>query len=151
MGLDHAKTYLEQMAEELDLLENREEQLITLREYGEDLDVLPPERRTLDVLVPGCASATYVDIHIDDDERVTFSTFSESFISKGYLYILTEALNGCTAQEILRDMEPIVQAFAEKAGVRLSMIASRANVFERIFHFMQRQTLAALSAHTHQE
>jgi sulfur transfer protein SufE len=142
MGLDHAKRYLADMAEELDLLENREEQLITLREYGEYLDVLSPEKRTRAVLVPGCASATYVDVMLDDNGCVTFSTFSESFISKGYLYILTEALNGCTAQEILKDVEPIVQDFAAKAGVRLSMIASRANVFERIFHFMQKQTLA---------
>ncbi|MFW5692396.1 MAG: SufE family protein [Chloroflexota bacterium] len=145
-GLNHAREYLEETGALLAELTSREEQLITLREIGEELPPMDPALKTQEHMVPGCASATYVITEIKPDERVYFHMDSESFISKGYLYILMEALNGCTAEDLLKNVEPYVQAFAEDAGVRLSMLASRANVFERVFRFMQKQILEQMAS-----
>lgn len=148
MSIEHAQQYLQEQAENFELLETREEQLITLRELGEELEPMPAEMKCDANLVPGCASATWVELAMGDDHSVTFYADSQSFISKGYLLILTKALNNCQAEEILTDVEPHVQAFAERAGVRLSMIASRANVFERVFRFMQKKVVEALAQTT---
>lgn len=134
------KNYLETIAEDLADL-TREEKLLTLRDYGEQLPPMDDTLKTEENMVPGCASATYIVCHHNPDGTLHFIGDSQSFISKGYIYVLTHAFNGCTPQE-LANSQDYVQAFAEKTGVRLSMIASRANVFERIYHFMQMKALA---------
>lgn len=139
--------YLAEIGEELAMLTSRQDQLLALRQYGEYLPAMSAEHKTAQNLVPGCASATHIIADLQDDGTMHFSGDSESFISKGYIYILIEALNGCTPTEVLQDSKPCVQTFAEQAGVRLSMIQSRANVFENVFHFMQRKTAEAVAEH----
>ena len=139
--------YLAEIGEDLAMLTSRQDQLLTLRQYGEYLPAMDSAYKTNDQLVPGCASATHIVAQLQDDGTIHFIGDSESFISKGYIYILIEALNGCTPEQILQTVKPCVQTFAEQAGVRLSMIQSRANVFENVFHFMQRKTAEAVAQH----
>jgi len=142
-GIEHVKSFLAQMAEDFQWLETREDQLLTLRELGDELPPMDASLKTEDKQVPGCVSATHVALEMQDDGRVKFHADSESFITRGHLYILTEAINGCTPAELLTEAEGYVTDFAEKSGMRMSMIASRANVFERVFHFMQKQVIDA--------
>lgn len=134
--LQSARDFLHNIGEELGYLETREDQLLTLRDYGDQLPPMSSELKTIDHMVKGCASATYVIVTLDDAGKICLTTDSESFISKGYLYILTQALAGLTPEQVAVEIKPDVNAFAEVAGVRLSMIASRANIFERIYHFI---------------
>ena len=135
------KQFLDDIAEDFTDL-TREEILLTLRDYGEQLSPMDETLKTDDNMVPGCASATHIVCSHQPDGTLHFVGDSQSFISKGYIYVLTEAFNGSQPEELLEHSQPYVQAFAEKAGVRLSMIQSRANVFERIYHFMQLKALA---------
>ena len=137
--------YLEEMGEDIALLNTRQEQLLALRQYGDYLDSLDAAHKTDDNLVPGCASATHIIVALQDDGTLKFSGDSESFISKGYIYLLIEAFNGATPEFVLKEARPCVQRFAEQAGVRLSTLQSRANVFENVFSFMQRKTAEALA------
>jgi sulfur transfer protein SufE len=139
--LQTARDFLHNIGEELSYLETREDQLLTLRDYGDQLPAMPPELKTVDNMVKGCASATYVIVTLNETGGIHLVTDSESFISKGYLYILTQALEGLTPHQVSEEIKPDVDAFAEVAGVRLSMIASRANIFERIYHFICKRAL----------
>lgn len=139
--LGTAREFLHQIGDELGYLETREDQLLTLRDYGDQLDTMPAELKTVQNMVKGCASATYVVVTLDEAGTIRLQTDSESFISKGYLYILTTALQGLTPEQVATEIKPDVQAFAEVAGVRLSMIASRANIFERIYHFICKRAM----------
>lgn len=139
--LQTAREYLRTVGEELSYLETREDQLLTLRDYGEQLPAIPAELKTAENMVKGCASATYVIVTLDETGAIRLTTDSESFISKGYLYILTQALDGLTPQQVVEAIKPDVNTFAEMAGVRLSMIMSRANVFERIYHFISQRAI----------
>lgn len=143
--MSRACDFLKETGDDLALLDSRRDQLLALRQYGEYLDALDPTLKGEETLVPGCASATYMTAVLNDDGTLRFYGDSESFISKGYLYILIEALNGVTPAQMMQDVVPCVQDFAQKAGVRLSMIQSRANVFENVFHFMQRKTAEAVA------
>lgn len=146
--LQQAEAYLTDQGDLLAELTSREDQLLTLRDWGESLAAMPEALRTPEAMVPGCASATYIVCEIDTGERVRFTGYSESFISRGYIHVLLEALNGLPVQIVLSDVEPSVMAFAEKSGARMSMIASRANVFERIFRFMQKTAIEAAGSTT---
>jgi cysteine desulfuration protein SufE len=142
--LDDARRFLLEMAEILGSLESRQDKLLTLRDYGEQLSPMPPDQKTSENHVPGCASPTYIALERDADGRVQYVADSESFISKGYLYILVQALNGCTPEQVVTAFEDEIETFADQSGVRLSMIASRANVLERIYRFMQKKALSVI-------
>lgn len=144
--MNHACDFLNETGDDLAMLESRHDRLLTLRQYGDYLEPLDPALKSDSTQVPGCASATFMTAVLQDDGTLRFRGDSESFISKGYLYILIEALNGTTPQEMMHDVVPCVESFAEKAGVRLSMIQSRANVFANVFSFMQRKTAEAVAA-----
>jgi cysteine desulfuration protein SufE len=142
--VQHAQDFLTEVAEDLAFLPARD-RYVALREYG---DELPPMDAALKVdanMVPGCLSLTYLAGSLDEDGLMRFQGDSESFVSKGYLYILVEAFDGCRPEALVKDAEPLVNAFAEKAQVALSMVPSRANVFERMFRFMQRKAVEALA------
>lgn len=127
--------FLNEIADDLELLD-RQEQLLALRQYGDYLE-RPPERLFADENhVPGCASPTFVDGWLKPDGKMHFEGYSESFISRGYVYILLKAFEDVTP-ETLVEAEPDVMAFAERAGVRLSTITSRANAFQNIYRQMQ--------------
>jgi cysteine desulfuration protein SufE len=143
--IDRTRDFLVETGELLAELPTREEQLMALRDYGDQLDPLDDSRKSDATFVPGCASATYIDVDLTPEGRLRFSGDSQSFISRGYIYILTHALSGLTPDEVLHEAVPVVESFAQQANVRMSMIASRANVFERIFHFMQKKTVEAVS------
>lgn len=134
--------YLTDKAEEFEFLTSQQERLLALRQYGDYLDPLDAAHKTDANLVPGCASATHLVAALRPDGTLTFAGDSESFISKGYMYLLTEAFTGATLEQVLQG-EAAVKEFADRAQVRLSMIQSRANAFENIFHFMQQQAVVA--------
>ena len=144
--LEHAHEFLDEVAEDMQFLEGRQDQLLAFRQYGDYLTPLDDSYKTEDHYVHGCASATHVRAVLHDDNTVTFEGDSQSFISKGYIYLLSEAFNGIDGEQFLKESEPIVQKFIEKAQVGLSLVQSRANAFERIYRFMQKKTLESLSS-----
>lgn len=142
--IDHARDYLNEKGEEFEWLESPQDRLLTLRQYGDYLERLDAQDKTDANLVPGCASATHIIARLETDGSLHFAGDSESFISRGYIYLLTEAFNGVMPDDLLKAAEPFVLEFAERAKVRMSMIQSRANAFENIFRFMQQKAVEAL-------
>lgn len=142
------RAYFQSLGEDFAILESKEEQLITLRELGQDLPALDPGLQRDEFKVPGCASTTYVIVSLNPDGTLHIVGDSESFISKGYLRIYMEAFNGAEPQELIERAAPYVDAFSEKAGVRIGTVPSRANAFANIFSFMRKaaETLVASSA-----
>ncbi len=143
--IDHAREFLNEKAEEFEWLDAAQDRLLSLRQYGDYLPRLDERYKTDDNLVPGCASATHIIARVAEDGTLHFEGDSESFISRGYIYLLLEAFNGVTLDEFLNGAEPLVMDFAERAKVRMSMIQSRANAFENIFRFMRQKAIEAAS------
>ena len=52
--------YLAEIAEDFEILTSRQDQLLTLRQYGDYLDAMDAHLKTDSALVPGCASATHI-------------------------------------------------------------------------------------------
>jgi len=144
--LKQAHAFLDEIADDMQFLDGRQDQLLAFRQYGDYLTPLDDMYKTEEYYVHGCASATHVRAILNDDNTVTFEGDSQSFISKGYIYLLTKAFNGIDGDVFLTESEPIVQEFIEKAQVGLSLVQSRANAFERIYRFMQKHTLAAIAS-----
>ncbi len=144
-ALQKAKIFLDEVQETFALLDNRRDRLETLYEYGNELNPMDEQLRDNEHLVPGCASATYVTLTVDNG-YVKFITDSGSLMSKGYLYILTTALNGCTVEQIAKDAEPIIMGFAQGAEIsRLGTTQSRTNAFVNIYNFMRRRAIEYLA------
>jgi cysteine desulfuration protein SufE len=142
--VQHAQEFLAEISEDLAFLPARD-RYVALREYGDELAPMDDALKVEANIVPGCLSLTYLAGSLDEDGLIRFQGDSESFVSKGYLYILIQAFDGSRPEAFVKDAEPLVNAFADKAQVTLSMVPSRANVFERMFRFMQRKAVEALA------
>lgn len=148
MSLEHAREFLQQLGADFEYLPTREDQLLAFREYGERLAPMDEALKTDANFVHGCASATHVAAQPQDDGTLRFAGASLSLISRGYLWILIEAFDGATPQEILTEAEPLIAQFAEQGKVHVTLVPSRVNAFERIFRHMQKQAAALLTAET---
>lgn len=138
------KTYLDELGEDFEFLDTKEERLITFRDYGDRLDRISDDLKRDEQKVPGCASSTWVYVDLNEDGTLHVYGDSDSFISRGYIYILSQAFEGADPAELIANAKPYVEQFADRAGVRLGTVPSRANAFANIFEFMQREAVKAV-------
>ncbi|MFN7715119.1 MAG: SufE family protein [Pseudanabaenaceae cyanobacterium] len=110
----------------------RYEQLIL---YGKKLESFPESAKTPANKVPGCVSQVYVTAILDETERVQFQGDSDALISKGFVGMLAEGMNGLTQKEI----ELLTPEFIKETGLAASLTPSRANGFYNVFKKMQEQ------------
>lgn len=137
--------FLENVADDLASLSSREEHLITIKDYGLRLSPCLEDFKQECNLVQGCASATHIICNLNPDGTLHFEGDSQSFISKGYLYILFTAFNNAPPEKLLKEADTHIQHFVQKAQIRQGLTPSRANVFENIYQFMKFKAIEALT------
>lgn len=130
---------LDKLAEQFSEATNQRERLQLIIEQSAELQQTPRESFGSEDKVPGCVSDVYVKAR-KEGERIRFLAFTESLVTKGYLAILVEALDGANAQEILSS-SPQIKKFIKDAGLDVSLVPSRTNAFARIHEAMLRQTM----------
>lgn len=105
--------------------------------YGEELDELPPERRTPENRVPGCVSNVHIEAEMRDG-HIHYKGCSESHLVRGLVAILVRGLSDLPPEEVL-EVDP---AFLKEAGLLKSLTPSRANASYNIFEMMKQLAAA---------
>lgn len=143
--MDH-ETYLHSLAQDFELLDDRE-RFLHLIELGEQLEEYPQRLRRDEFEVPGCTSLVYMHARLEDG-RVYYRGYAAAKAVGGYVHILVEALSGRPPQDIVADES--VQRFIDEAEMNVSTRVSRANAFGSLYSFMKDQA-AHLSAKSNKE
>ncbi len=137
--LESARTFLEEMAEELNFAKSidRNEMYKLLIGYGNAMPEFPEERMVEENFVKGCTSNVYIHSELKEG-RVLFSGKSDAMIVRGYLAILIEALSGLSPEDVLKS-ESIIEKFTTDTDVKASLTPSRANAFGNIYRMMRQK------------
>jgi len=95
---------LETIVETFDFLSEWDERYHFLEELGGELGYLPPELKTDDNIVHGCASNVWVIGHPGDtsDKLFIFEAEAEQPIIRGLVYLMLQIFAGKTADEVLQ-------------------------------------------------
>lgn len=134
--LKDVKSYLKELQEGFDFLENKEEKLEQIIEMGSDLEEFPEDKIITQNKVSGCVSNVYIYTTIEGG--IKFYATSSSLIVKGYLVILLSALNGINKEDLI-EAEKLLEEFVVKNDLNKSIVPSRANVIGNIFSLMKKQ------------
>jgi cysteine desulfuration protein SufE len=129
------KLFLDGIQEDLSLMSDQKERLELMVELGRKLPHMPVERKVPKNKVPGCVSNVYVDVRKNNDGTLAFFGSSESFIVRGYVYILIHVLSGLKAKEVI-SAGPLIESFVEETGIAKSLIATRANAVGNVYRMM---------------
>ena len=138
--------YLDEIRAELQGLESKMERLERLVEIGKELEKFPEKFMVAENKVPGCMSTVYIKEKLDENGKLHFKGYSNSFIVAGYVQILATALDSMKPKEVVADAEPVIRKFIEDTGINVSMVNSRANAFKSIFNFMKKRASEHLGA-----
>lgn len=138
-SLTKMNSYLQELKDEFGFYSSKRELLEALMEYGKCLEELSLEFRTDEYKVPGCISGVFITAELKDG-KVFYKGFSESFIVKGFVYILFKALSGLTPKDII-NAEQTLKSFSKDTSLSASEITSRANSFGNIYDFMKKKAL----------
>ena len=104
----------------LDTWEDRYQKIIAM---GKQLDSLPEEDKSDDLLVKGCQSKVWLKANLLDDGRVEFKADSDAVIVKGLIALLLKVYSGRKPSEILT----ISPKFIEAIGLNTNLSQTRSN------------------------
>ena len=135
--IHEVKTYLEQMAEELNDLASFDqmEMYRLVSDTGKNLPGLLEGEQTEENFVQGCVSNVYIAAN-SQNGRVLYRGSSEAMVIKGYVAILVHALSGLTPTDIIDATPELITHFAEHTNIRANLTPSRANAFGNIYELM---------------
>ena len=123
---------IQEIIDEFQEIEDQFERLEVLMEFSSEVDELPVEEWNDDNLVRGCQSIAHIEIEIRDG-KVWMKAAADAKMVQGLQGILSIAVNGSTPQSVL-DLTP---AFAEEAGILVTLTPSRSNGFRTMFDMVQ--------------
>lgn len=107
---------------EFDALPSWEERYKRLIRIGRELPELPPERRTEDSRVRGCASNVWLHAGLDDG-LVRYEADSDALIVRGLIALLLRVYSGRAPEDIVAT-EPL---FVEELELTQHLSQTRAN------------------------
>nr|VFK20031.1 MAG: cysteine desulfuration protein SufE [Candidatus Kentron sp. LPFa]VFK34089.1 MAG: cysteine desulfuration protein SufE [Candidatus Kentron sp. LPFa] len=114
-------TFIEQLIEDFELLDNWENRFNYIMELGEKLPLIPEEDKTNENLVQGCTSKSWVKGGFTDG-TFDFVADSEAVIGRGMLSLARNIYAGKTAKEVL-DIDML--GFANRTGLMEHLTPTR--------------------------
>nr|VFK16328.1 MAG: cysteine desulfuration protein SufE [Candidatus Kentron sp. LPFa] len=114
-------TFIEQLIEDFELLDNWENRFNYIMELGEKLPSIPEEEKTNENLVQGCTSKSWVKGGFTDG-TFDFVADSEAVIGRGMLSLARNIYAGKTAKEVL-DIDML--GFANRTGLMEHLTPTR--------------------------
>ncbi|MFT4250304.1 MAG: SufE family protein [Candidatus Woesearchaeota archaeon] len=127
---------LTEIQEDLQTLSARE-RFIYLIELGEELPEYPEEYKTKKFEVQGCQSHAYIRATTNNN-KIQLQGFANAKVVRGYIYILLQALNNKSAQEILASKQQI-NSFIQQTGLNTTTQTSRADAFSNLYNHIQQE------------
>jgi len=123
---------IQEIIEEFQEIEDQFERLEVLMDFSSEVDELPVEDWSDENLVKGCQSIAHIEVEIRED-KVWMKAAADAKMVQGLQGILSIAVNGSTPQSVLE----LTPAFAEEAGILVSLTPSRSNGFRTMFDMVQ--------------
>jgi len=105
--------YLDEIRAELQGLESKMERLERLVEIGKELEKFPEKFMVAENKVPGCMSTVYIKEKLDENGKLHFKGYSNSFIVAGYVQILATALDSMKPKEVVADVRKLKESDGE--------------------------------------
>ena len=135
-------TSIQEIIEEFQEIEDQFERLEVLMDFSSEVDELPVEEWSDSNLVRGCQSIAHIEVEIRED-KVWMKAAADAKMVQGLQGILSIAVNGSTPQSVLK----LTPAFAEEAGILVSLTPSRSNGFRTMFDMVQSRVRSRLNEH----
>lgn len=130
---------IQEIIEEFQEIDDQFERLEVLMDFSSEVDELPVEDWNDSNLVRGCQSIAHIEVEIRD-ETVWMKAAADAKMVQGLQGILSIAVNGSTPQSVLE----LTPAFAEEAGILVSLTPSRSNGFRTMFDMVQNSVKEAI-------
>jgi cysteine desulfuration protein SufE len=119
---------LQELIEEFAEIDDKMEILEYVYDLADEVVEFPVENWNEKTRVLGCQSEAHLEIIIDE-QIVTLRSGADAKIVQGMMGIITIAINGRNAQDVLQ-LKP---DFAQEMGILNSLSPSRSNGFRNIF------------------
>ena len=119
---------LSKLIEEFQEIEDKMERLEMVFDLADEVNLLPIEQWSEATRVHGCQSEAHVKVELVDS-NVNFQSGADSKLVQGLMGILTMAIHGISADEVLT----LTPDFATEMGILNSLSPSRSNGFRNMF------------------
>ena len=119
---------LSELIEEFQDIDDKMERLEMVFDLADEVNLLPSEQWNDSTRVHGCQSEAHVKVEIVDS-NVNFQSGADSKLVQGLMGILTMAIHGIDADEVLT----LTPDFATEMGVLNTLSPSRSNGFRNMF------------------
>ena len=119
---------LSELIEEFQEIEDKMERLEMVFDLADKVNLLPIDQWSEATRVHGCQSEAHVKVELVDS-NVNFQSGADSKLVQGLMGILTMAIHGISADEVLT----LTPDFATEMGILNSLSPSRSNGFRNMF------------------
>lgn len=119
---------LSELIEEFQAIDDKMERLEMVFDLADEVNLLPIEQWSEATRVHGCQSEAHVKVELVDS-NVNFQSGADSKLVQGLMGILTMAIHGISADEVLT----LTPDFASEMGILNSLSPSRSNGFRNMF------------------
>ena len=119
---------LYELIEEFQEIEDKMERLEMVFDLADEVNLLPIDQWSEATRVHGCQSEAHVKVELVDS-NVNFQSGADSKLVQGLMGILTMAIHGISADEVLT----LTPDFATEMGILNSLSPSRSNGFRNMF------------------
>lgn len=119
---------LSELIEEFQEIEDKMERLEMVFDLADEVNLLPIDQWNDATRVHGCQSEAHVKVELIDS-NVNFQSGADSKLVQGLMGILTMAIHGINADEVLT----LTPDFASEMGILNSLSPSRSNGFRNMF------------------
>lgn len=136
---------IDEIIANFELLEDSNDRLEYLIELGRLAEPLPPEKKTEENRVRGCASQVWLDTgrtRQDDRTLLTFHGDSDAIITRGIVALIAAIYTGRTPEEIAST--DAIQLFRD-IGIGEHLTAQRSNGARSMMERIKRDAQAALA------
>ena len=119
---------LSELIDEFQEIEDKMERLEMVFDLADEVNLLPIDQWSEATRVHGCQSEAHVKVELVDS-NVNFQSGADSKLVQGLMGILTMAIHGISADEVLT----LTPDFATEMGILNSLSPSRSNGFRNMF------------------
>ena len=119
---------LSELIEEFQAIDDKMERLEMVFDLADEVNLLPIDDWNDSTRVHGCQSEAHVKVGLIDS-NVNFQAGADSKLVQGLMGILTMAIHGINADEVLT----LTPDFATEMGILNSLSPSRSNGFRNMF------------------
>ena len=108
--------------EDFSMFEDWMEKYEFIIELGKEVNVIPEQDKSDDLLIEGCQSRVWLKSEVNNGQMYYFAD-SDAFITKGIISLLIKVMNGETPRTIAKEN----LFFIEKIGLQEHLSPTRAN------------------------